>query len=185
LVQNVSSSRSSAAGADRLNRRAASESGRFGRELASLSSRGGRSDSRSTLIRSSRKETVADAPAQTPAASGLAVSVAPNPFNPAGGIVTAPAARTSLASPAAPAAETDLTPVERLVKQLDAMGISSAGLNLSESRTIVSYPGGAYVNHLITADFGNGVTERYDVGLMLKNPWLTAFEIGRLQRTLG
>ena len=75
------------------------------------------------------------------------------------------------------------TPIDVLKKKLDEMGINSAGLGLSESRTVVSYPGGSFVNHLINVDFGGGVSENYDVGLMLRNPWLTAFEIDRLRKT--
>jgi hypothetical protein len=140
------------------------------------------------MERSSRNGTSASDAVKPAQSSGLAVSLAPNPFNPAGGVVSA-ALATPLASAAAPAVapaeSVPVTPVERLLKELDAMGVSTAGLQLSESRMIVNYPGGSYVNHLITADFGNGVTEQYDVGLMLKSPWLTAFEIGRLRKTVG
>jgi hypothetical protein len=69
---------------------------------------------------------------------------------------------------------------------MEAMGISSSGLQFSESRTVVGYPGGgSYENHLVSVDFGGGVQEHYDVGLMLRNPWLTALEIDRLRNGQG
>lgn len=119
------------------------------------------------------------------AASELAVSSAPNPFNPEGGVRLATTATTTPAT-AVVTPDTDeaepATPIDTLLKQMETMGVSSSGLQMAESRTIVGYPGGSYENHLITVDFGGGVQERYDVGLMLQNPWLTALEIDRLRK---
>jgi hypothetical protein len=89
---------------------------------------------------------------------------------------------TAAQASAAPVEEVDAnaTPVEVLSERLRATGIDPAALNLTESREIVTYPGGSYENHLIKADFGDGITERYSVDLMLRNPQVTVVEIQRL-----
>ncbi|HET8548976.1 MAG TPA: hypothetical protein VFL57_13260 [Bryobacteraceae bacterium] len=110
------------------------------------------------------------------------MSLAPNPFNLSGGVVKAAAAAAPVANPvSAPQAPT--APIDVLKNKLDEMGINSSGLQFTETRTAVGYPGGFYVNHLITVDFGAGVTESYDVASTLRNPLLTALEIDRLRRS--
>jgi hypothetical protein len=69
-----------------------------------------------------------------------------------------------------------------LGEALRKVGIEPSGLNLNYEETTVGYPGGSYINRLITCELSNGLKESYDVGLMMKNPGLTAFEI---QRQIG
>ena len=77
------------------------------------------------------------------------------------------------------AAAPDASPLQVLGDALRAVGIDPGSLHLSESTDIVSYPGGSYTNHLITANFGKDSQERYSVDLMLRNPRLTVLEIAR------
>lgn len=70
--------------------------------------------------------------------------------------------------------------MEVLYAALRKINIEPSGLNLNYEEYPVFYPGGSYTNRYITCQLGSdGPKESYDVGLMLKNPWLTAFEIGR------
>jgi hypothetical protein len=166
-----------------VTQRATRTSTDFARELRRAGERQGRLPRSSASERSSRNETSASA-AKPPATPELAVSLAPNPFNPAGGIVkpaATAAAVTEAAQAAAPA--TPAAPIDVLKKQLENMGVNAAGMQFRETRTVVGYPGGSYVNHTISVDLGGGVAENYDVGLMLRNPWLTAFEIDRLRKS--
>jgi hypothetical protein len=156
---------------------------------AHMFARTARASDRGTVPNASATAASADAKAspvvdsKTAGSGELAVSLAPNPFNPAGGIVVAKAVRDVPGPAAAAPAQVDApaAPVDILRKKLDDMGIGSSGLQFTETRTVVGYPGGSYVNHMITVDFGGGVTENYDVAGTLRNPWLTAFEIGRLR----
>lgn len=137
-----------------------------------------------------------------PASTQLAVSLAPNPFNPRGGVVTAdavsPAAQpAAMGIPANPpqaagrpgallpvTPDTSKPPLDVLKAALAEMGIGVDGLPMREERVIVSSPMGSYENHDIAVDFG-GYTERYSVRLMLQNPNLAAFEIERRRAELA
>ena len=70
-------------------------------------------------------------------------------------------------------------PLSILREAMQKAGIPS-NIDLTISDEMVQYPGGAYRNHQIKANFGNGVTESYNVDLMIRNPWLTALEMKRL-----
>jgi hypothetical protein len=97
--------------------------------------------------------------------------------------VTAPAAASTAPAAATTPVPLALTPqaaaMDVLGEALRKAGIEPSGLNLSYEETTVGYPGGSYTNRLITCEMSNGSKESYDVGLMMKNPWLTAFEIRR------
>ncbi len=58
-------------------------------------------------------------------------------------------------------------------------GIDPASFQFSYSEQTVTYPGGSYVNRLISAKV-NGQTENYDAGLVLKSPQVAAVEMLRL-----
>ncbi len=58
-------------------------------------------------------------------------------------------------------------------------GIDPASFQFSYSEQTVTYPGGSYVNKLISAKM-NGQTENYDAGLVLKSPQVAAVEMLRL-----
>ena len=101
------------------------------------------------------------------------------PFGGTGMAVTAE--RPAVASPAKAKVEVAEAkdPLSVLREAMQKAGIPS-NIDLTVSDEIVQYPGGAYRNHQIKANFGNGVTESYSVDLMTKNPWLTALEMKRL-----
>ena len=98
---------------------------------------------------------------------------------PFGGTGAAIAAEKPAASAPAKVSEAPTDPLSVLRLAMEKAGIMS-DIDLAVSDEIVQYPGGAYRNHQIKADFGNGVTESYSVDLMMKNPWLTALEMKRL-----
>ena len=58
-------------------------------------------------------------------------------------------------------------------------GIDPASFQFSYSEQTVTYPGGSYVNRLISAKV-NGQTENYDAALVLKSPQVAAVEMLRL-----
>jgi len=59
-------------------------------------------------------------------------------------------------------------------------GLAPEAMRLTYSEQSVSYPGGAYMNRLITADFGGGRTEQYMADLVLRNPDVAAVEMARM-----
>ena len=69
--------------------------------------------------------------------------------------------------------------MEVLNAALRKSGIEPTSLNLYYEESVVGYPGGSYTNRYITCALPGGITESYDIGLMMKNPWLTAYEIRR------
>ena len=120
--------------------------------------------------------------------------VTPVPLNPftaaaAAAAKPAPAAApvtTPVTVPTTPAAEPtqlalSMTPpavaMEVLNAALRKSGIEPTSLNLFYEESVVGYPGGSYTNRYITCALPGGITESYDIGLMMKNPWLTAYEI--------
>lgn len=66
--------------------------------------------------------------------------------------------------------------VQRLAEAMSALGMSTAGLDISYSEEFVGYPGGAYWNKLITVTSG-GKTEQFSAELTQKNPLVTAYEL--------
>jgi hypothetical protein len=64
-------------------------------------------------------------------------------------------------------------------------GMNPGVYNLSYSEQVVAYPGGSYVNKLITADFGNGKSEQYMADLVLRNPDVAAVEMQRLTSSVA
>ena len=89
---------------------------------------------------------------------------------------TAPEAVT----PQTMANTTPAAAVDVLREALRKANIEPSGLNLYYEEYAVGYPGGAYTSRYVTCELPNGLKESYDANLMLKNPWLTAFEVGRL-----
>jgi hypothetical protein len=97
--------------------------------------------------------------------------------------VTAPVAASATPAAATLPANLSLTPpaiaMDVLGEALRKAGIEPSGLNLYYEETTTGYPGGSYTCRYITCELPNGNKESYDVGLMMKNPGLTAFEIRR------
>ena len=71
--------------------------------------------------------------------------------------------------------------VQKLVDTMKALGMSTAGLNISYSEETVGYPGGSYVNRMINVT-SNGRTEQFSADLTEKNPLVAAYDV---QRYLG
>jgi hypothetical protein len=76
----------------------------------------------------------------------------------------------------------ELDPLTVLKNALQDAGMDPEGLNLTVSKDTMQTPVNSWVNHSITAHFGDGDEQSYDVGLMLHNPKVTVVEI---QRKLG
>jgi hypothetical protein len=109
------------------------------------------------------------------------------PFNQGAFSTPARTAAAPVAQPAPAASETPENPavttaaavVDVVRAALRKANIEPSGLNLYYEEIPVYYPGGSYVNRFVTLELAGGRKQSHDVGLMLKNPWLTAFEIGR------
>ena len=69
--------------------------------------------------------------------------------------------------------------ISLLSANLRQRGFDPASFGFTYSEQPVSYPGGSYTNHLITAHI-NGQTENYDANLVMKNPEVAAVEMLRL-----
>ena len=87
--------------------------------------------------------------------------------------VNRPADPTTLAPPAASGAG-----MQKLLDTLRALGMSTAGLTISYNEEAVGYPGGSYMNRLITVTSG-GKTEQFSAELTERNPLVTAYEMQR------
>ena len=112
-----------------------------------------------------------------------AANAATRQATPVAAVTGQPAASTTPAAATTPpplALSLPAAAMAVLGEALRKVGIEPSGLNLYYEDSTVGYPGGSYVNRCITCELSNGYRESYDVGLMMKNPGLTAFEIGRL-----
>jgi hypothetical protein len=108
---------------------------------------------------------------------------------------TLPASPTTPAStPASTAASTTTTPAattERhpamtaLRSALTAMGMPFAGIDMEYSEQTVGYPGGSYVNRLITVRGADGRTENFDADMTLRNPQIAAVDMANFLRGNG
>lgn len=101
-----------------------------------------------------------------------------------------PAATTAPAGPPAPTT-TAPTPEARaeahpamaaLRSALTAMGLPFAGIDMEYSEQTVGYPGGSYVNRLITVRGADGRTENFDAAMTLKNPQIAAVDMANFMR---
>ena len=68
--------------------------------------------------------------------------------------------------------------MQKLLATLSALGMSTAGLNISYNEEAVGYPGGSYMNRQISVTSG-GKTEQFSADLTEKNPLVTAYEMQR------
>lgn len=68
--------------------------------------------------------------------------------------------------------------MQKLLDTLASLGMSTAGLNFSYSEDTVGYPGGSYMNRLISVTSG-GKTEQFSADLTERNPLVTAYEMQR------
>ena len=112
-----------------------------------------------------------------------------NPFAPPSGpppTVPPPVAPSNRSTPALPAAVTTGSPqvntdrhpgISALRSTLSAMGLQTSGLQIEYSEEAVGYPGGSYMNRLISVRSPGGTWENYDAEMTLRNPQITAGEM--------
>lgn len=106
------------------------------------------------------------------------------PFGPPSTPPTVPpvARPTTPAPPAAtttgPQVNTDRHPgMTALRSALSAMGLQTSGLQIEYTEEAVGYPGGSYMNRLISVRSPGGTWENYDAEMTLRNPQITAGEM--------
>ena len=58
-------------------------------------------------------------------------------------------------------------------------GLNPGGFNLSYSEEVVGYPGGSYVNRLITVESSSGRKEQLMAELVFRNPQVAVMDIRR------
>jgi len=107
----------------------------------------------------------------------LGTPPAVNPAAPA-----APAAATAPAPSAAPPAQVTAERhpgMAALRSALTSMGMPFASIDMEYSEQTVGYPGGSYVNRLITVRGADGRTESFDAEMTLKNPQIAAVDMAR------
>jgi hypothetical protein len=123
-------------------------------------------------------------PASTPppAASSAPPPASTTPPTPT---PTTPPATTTPPAPA-PQTTTDRHPAMAALRNaLTAMGMPFAGIDMEYSEQVVGYPGGSYVNRLITVRGADGRTESFDADLTLKNPRIAAVDMANFMRVNG
>ena len=107
------------------------------------------------------------APAPAPAPGPAPVSI-PRSLPPV--VATRPpAANTAAQHPA----------IEALRGALTAMQMPFAGIDMEYNEQVVGFPGGSYVNRLITVRNPEGNSESFDVDLTMKNPQIAALDMAR------
>ena len=112
------------------------------------------------------------------------------PFGPPSTPPTAPPAappanRTTTTTPAPsttptarPQVNTDRhAGITALRSTLAAMGLQTSGLQIEFTEEAVGYPGGSYMNRLISVRSPGGTWENYDAEMTLRNPQITAGEM--------
>jgi hypothetical protein len=116
----------------------------------------------------------------TPEQAG-AVSLAPNPFNPTGGMheraATAPETITYMVQP-----ETPKDPIETLKAAMEKAGMDPTQIGMQVVETKVFFPAGTYIDTQLVADLGGGRKESFNVDLLMRNP---AVAIGDMKRALA
>ena len=113
-----------------------------------------------------------------------------SPFGPPSTPPTAPPAappanRTTTTTPAPsttptarPQVNTDRhAGITALRSTLAAMGLQTSGLQIEFTEEAVGYPGGSYMNRLISVRSPGGTWENYDAEMTLRNPQITAGEM--------
>lgn len=100
---------------------------------------------------------------------------------------TPPAATTAPAvTPPTPEVSTERHPAMAALRSaLTAMGMPFAGIDMEYSEQTVGYPGGSYVNRLITVRGADGRTENFDAEMTLKNPQIAAVDMANFMRANG
>ena len=120
-------------------------------------------------------------PTMPPASLTPPVSTAAPAPAPAPGPVSIPRSLPPVAATRPPAATTAAQhpAIEALRGALTAMQMPFAGIDMEYNEQVVGFPGGSYVNRLITVRNPQGTTENFDVDLTMKNPQIAALDMAR------
>ena len=116
------------------------------------------------------------APASTP--ESAAAGAAAVQTSPASGATEKSAAVT-------PAAAASQDPISRLGEALKSAGLDPAAFGITAHEDTVWYPGGTYMNRMLTVSLPNGRTENFDTNLTNLRPDVTVIEIQRLLSMTG
>jgi hypothetical protein len=104
---------------------------------------------------------------------------------PSAAAATPPPAQPAAAAPAQ--AQTEAAPqvfsptaaVTSLQRAMLSSGLNPRAFNLSYSEEVVGYPGGSYVNRLITVESASGRKEQLMAELVFRNPQVAVMDIRR------
>jgi hypothetical protein len=69
--------------------------------------------------------------------------------------------------------------IEALRGAMTAMQMPFAGIDMEYNEQVVGFPGGSYVNRLITVRNPQGQTENLDAQLTMKDPQIAALDMAR------
>ena len=95
--------------------------------------------------------------------------------------LTTPASHPTSAATAAPTtADPGSTVVDTLKAALVQSGVDISGMQFTEHRDLVTYPGGSYINDIISLQAPNGRTHDYMTDLVALSPQVTVNEIQQL-----
>ncbi len=95
----------------------------------------------------------------------------------------APSPAPTTAAPPAPQVTTERHPAMAALRSaMTALGMPFAGIDMEYSEQTVGYPGGSYVNRLITVRGADGRTENFDAEMTLKNPQIAAVDMANFMR---
>ena len=120
-------------------------------------------------------------PTMPPASLTPPVSTAAPAPAPAPGPVSIPRSLPPVAATRPPAATTAAQhpAIDALRGAMMAMQMPFAGIDMEYNEQVVGFPGGSYVNRLITVRNPQGTTENFDVDLTMKNPQIAALDMAR------
>jgi len=94
-------------------------------------------------------------------------------------------AATEKSAAVAPAPAASQDPISRLGDALKAAGLDPAAFGITAHEDTVWYPGGTYMNRMLTVNLPNGRTENFDTNLTNLRPDVTVIEIQRLLSMTG
>jgi hypothetical protein len=128
---------------------------------------------------------VPSTPPTLPPASTPPATVPPATVPPASVQAPRTPAPSTAAPPSAPAPQVTAErhpAMAALRSALTAMGMPFAGVDMEYNEQVVGYPGGSYINRLITVRGAGGRVENFDADLTLKNPQIAAVDLANFMR---
>jgi hypothetical protein len=100
-------------------------------------------------------------------------------------VQTSPASAATEKSAAVTPAAASQDPISRLGDALKSVGLDPAAFGITAREDTVWYPGGTYMNRMLTVNLPNGRTENFDTNLTNLRPDVTVIEIQRLLNMTG